>query len=86
MNSSRQFGAFQKRYFCYCLNTLQFPFTYRVNMVGKPGRLARSLLVTVYTQLQFAEGAGLGAEGEVCILRSLGIAASFISLLSMGGV
>ena len=55
-------------------------------MVGKPGRLARSLLVIVYTQLQFAEGAGLGAEGEVCILRSLGIAASFISLLSMGGV
>ena len=29
---------------------------------------------------------GGGAEGGVCILRSLGIAASPISLLSMGGV
>ena len=29
---------------------------------------------------------GGGAEGEVCILHSLGIAASPISLLSMGGV
>ena len=29
---------------------------------------------------------GGGAEGEVCILRSSGIAASPISLLSMGGV
>ena len=29
---------------------------------------------------------GRGAEGEVCILRSPGIAASPISLLSMGGV
>ena len=31
-------------------------------------------------------GGGGGAEGEVCILRSPGIAASPISLLSMGGV
>ena len=31
-------------------------------------------------------GEGEGAEGEVCILRSPGIAASPISLLSMGGV
>ena len=31
-------------------------------------------------------GGGRGAEGEVCILRSPGIAASPISLLSMGGV
>ena len=30
-------------------------------------------------------GCVCGAEGEVCILRSLGIAASPISLLSMGG-
>ena len=30
-------------------------------------------------------GGGGGAEGEVCILRSSGIAASPISLLSMGG-
>ena len=31
-------------------------------------------------------GGGRGAEGEVCILRSPGIAASPISRLSMGGV
>ena len=31
-------------------------------------------------------GGGVGADGEVCILRSPGIAASPISLLSMGGV
>ena len=31
-------------------------------------------------------GGRRGAEGEVCILHSLGIAASPISLLSMGGV
>ena len=32
------------------------------------------------------DGGGGGAEGEVCILRSPGIAASPISLWSMGGV
>ena len=33
-----------------------------------------------------ANGPSLVVEGEVCILRSPGIAASPISLLSMGGV
>ena len=36
--------------------------------------------------MALVERKGGGAEGEVCVLRSPGIAASPISLLSMGGV
>ena len=49
----------------------------------------RHSMTSLETVRSLANGPSLGgggAEGEVCILRSPGIAASPISLLSMGGV
>ena len=47
----------------------------------------RHSMMSLETACSLANGPsfGEGAEGEVCILRSPGIAASLISLLSMGG-
>ena len=48
--------------------------------------MQRHKVMSLETVRSLANGPSWGAEGKVCILRSPGISASPISLLSMGGV